>query len=55
MAEKFDMIYVRLLRVAGLVLALHEVFINDMANPETLLLAGSMIGGANLLKPGANQ
>lgn len=50
--EGFDLIWLRLLRVTGLLIALHQVFIDRFAHPEALLLAGPMMGLASLLKEG---
>lgn len=50
LVEHFDLFWPRVIRVAGLTIALWEVFIEQMQHPEVLLIAGPMMGLANLLK-----
>lgn len=52
-AQGFDALWPRVLRVAGLGIALYEILVDRMAHPEVLLLAGPMMGLSSFLKEGA--
>ena len=49
--SRFDVTFVRLLRVVGLGLTIFEVVVYRVEHPELLLLTGPMMGIASLLKP----
>lgn len=52
LAAAFDTCWPRILRVVGLVMATFELFVDRMEHPEVMLVAGPMMGLANLLKGG---